>query len=357
MGILDGLMQAPQIGVPSSGIDFSAFTQPQAAPMAPQPPVQPPQSATPQQQTYPGLKRPPPAIGTTINGQTYIGGDPRDAAGSWKQATGDTYLNSLPIDEEKKALIKMMASYDAPASGARGIGSPEVQQLVGMAKLYDPAFDIKQYTVRQNYLHDLNDQKANGTIQALNNAAMHAKSFDDEFQKLDNSNWLPQWANRGLDYIGRSATQTAAGNAAESQTVLGPEISRVAQGGQPTVDEVNRQIGNLDIGARPNIEKGTMSSMASKIGDRMLSMQAQYRRAFGDIAPKEPLMTPQAALAAHQLLQRYAPDYENKLDFGMLTAGGYSPQQATAMQTPAATVPTTPAIDSLLTKYGPKNGR
>jgi hypothetical protein len=339
MGMLDNIGSAPSI---SPAVMGSMGNLPlMLMPSAKQQTQAPQQAPASMQPTYPGLKAAPPTVGATIDGYTYMGGDPRSKDPSvWKPASGDDYLNSLQLPDEKKALIKMMANYEAPASGARGIGSPEVQQLVGIAKKYDPTFDIKGYKVRQDYLHDLNDQKANGTIQALSNAAMHAKSFDDEFGKLGNSNYLPQFVNRGLDYMSPfSATQKAAGAANETSTVLAPEIARVAQGGSPTVDEVNRQVDNLDIGARPNIEAGTMSSMAQKIGDRMLSMQQQYRRAFGNQPPKEPLMTPEAAQATHQLLKKYSPDYENKLDYTLLTAGGFSPDKAKSMTSAPAPSP------------------
>jgi hypothetical protein len=335
MGILDNVGAAPQIGMG----DISMGGMP---PLAAIPPALQSAAAAPvqPQQTYPGLKKPPPPVGATVNGYTYMGGDPRSKDPSvWKPASGDAFLSSLPIDEDKKTLIKMMANYEAPSSGTRGIGSPEVQQLVGLAKQYDPTFDVKNYKVRQDYLHDLNDQKANGTIQALNNAALHAKSFDDEYQKLGNSNWLPQFINRPLDYMGKADTQKAAGAVSATANFLGPEIARVGQGAAPTVDEVNRQMDSLDVGARPNVEQGTMASMAQKIGDRLMSMQAQYRRAFGNQAPKEPLLTPEAALAAHQLLKRYAPDYENKLDFNVLTAGGFSPAKAQATINPQNATP------------------
>ncbi len=330
--------------------DMDQASLPNLPPQMPAAPVQ--------GQQFAGLKRPPPPVGTVQNGFKYMGGDPRSQDPSvWAPVTGDEFLGSVPLDEDKKTLIKMMANYEAPASGSRGIGSPEVQQLVSLAKRYDPTFDIKNYKVRQDYLKDLNDGKANGTIQALSNAALHAKAYDDEFQKLGNSDSAPEWFNAakqnaaGIPLIGGmfggSDRLKASGAAKTDATILGPEIARVAQGGSPTVDEVNRQIENLGagswtghgIGVRPSTESGVMSAMAQKIGDRMLSMQAQYRRAFGDTPPKEPLLTPEAALAAHQLLKRYAPDYENKLDFKMLTAGGFSPQQArsmTAQQAPAA---------------------
>lgn len=329
MGALDQVtLPQMQIPDPTAGLNIPSL---------------PVQQASPQQQSapvYPSLKRPPPSVGTTVNGYTYMGGDPRSKDPSvWKPASGDTFLNSLPIDDDKKTLIKMMANYEAPSSGTRGIGSPEVQQLVGIAKQYDPTFDVKNYKVRQDYLHDLNDQKANGNIQALNNAAMHLKSYDDEISKLGNSNYLPQIVNRTLNYMSPySATRRAVGSVNETSSVLAPEIAKVAQGGAPTVEEVRSQSDNLDMGARPDVEAGVGSSMAQKIGDRVLSMQAQYRRAFGNTPPKEPLMTPQAAMATHQLLQKYAPDYEKKLDYTMLTAGGFGPDQAKSIQAPKAKV-------------------
>jgi hypothetical protein len=334
--------QLPQMQAPDVLASLPKIGLPMAAPSAQAQPQPMQQQA---QASYPGLKRPPPAVGAVVNGYVYQGGDPRSKDPSvWKPATGDAFLNSLPIDEDKKTLIKMMANYEAPSTGTRGIGTPEVQQLVGLAKQYDPTFDVKNYTVRQNYLHDLNDLKANGTIQALNNAAMHLKSFDDEFQKLGNSDGAYEWFNslkQGAagtplvgKYFGGSDRLKAVGAAGETAAVLGPEMAKVAQGGAPTVDEVNRQISNLGLGMRPSTEAGVGASMAQKIGDRLLSMQAQYRRAFGDTKPKEPFLTPQAAMATHQLLQKYAPDYEKQLDYTLLTAGGFTPEQARRAQQP-----------------------
>jgi len=378
MGMLDGTGSAPQItpdimapvGQPQLPMPPLPRLQQGAPAQAPQPmPQQLPQQQQDWQQNWRalGLKKPAPAIGTTVEGgHTYLGGDPRDTNNPnvWKQESGDAYLNSLSgLDDEKKTLVKMMASYDAPASGARGIGSPEVQQLVSIAKRYDPSFDIKQYKVRQDYLKTLTEGKANGTIQALSNAALHLKSYDDEFQKLGNWDLLPEWANaakQGLvGSLGGSTTLKASNAAKTDATIAGPEIARVAEGGAPTMDASNRQLENLGaggnwftnilgsgIGLRPSSEAGTVSAMAQKVGDRLLTMQAQQRRAFGDKPPtNEPLITPEAADALHQLLTRYAPDYEKKLDYRMLTAGGYSPPQARSIQSQGQ--PQRPSIDNL----------
>lgn len=349
MGMLGnmGMDQVPQI-TPDIMASMGG-----AAPQLPQlPPQMPAAPMQAQQQPFAGLKRPPPPVGTVQNGFKYMGGDPRSQDPSvWAPVTGDEFLGSVPLDEDKKTLIKMMANYEAPASGNRGIGSPEVQQLVSLAKRYDPTFDIKNYKVRQDYLKDLNGMKANGTIQSLSNAAMHLKSYDDEFQKLGNSDWAPEWFNSAKQrsaalpliggLFGGSDRLKAASAAKTDATIAAPEIARVSMGGSPNEHEIMDQRNNLgagswmdhSIGIGPSDEAGTMSAMAQKIGDRMLSMQAQYRRAFGNHAPKEPLITPEAATAVHQLLKRYSPDYESKLDYTMLTAGGFSPQQAKGMAT------------------------
>ena len=50
----------------------------------------------------------PPQVGETIEGHTYTGGDPGDPK-SWKPASGDDFLNSLPVDDTTKALVRSRA--------------------------------------------------------------------------------------------------------------------------------------------------------------------------------------------------------------------------------------------------------
>jgi hypothetical protein len=348
MGLFDNVGQAPQI-TPDVMASLGS------APMAANAPLPVPAPQAPQQPVYPGLKKPPPAIGTTINGFTYQGGDPRSKDASvWAPATGDTFLNSLPISEDKKDLIKMMTAYEAPASGNRGVGTPEVQQLVGFAKRYDPSFDIKNYKIRQDYLHDLIDSKTNITVQALGNAAKHLSSFDSEFQKLGNSDSMPEFLNAaaqgaaGLPFVGKyfggSDRLKAAGAAKTDATIAGPEIARVAVGGQPNEPEINQQLSNLGanswidhgIGLKPSTEAGTIAAMAEKIGDRALTLQQQQQRAFGNSPVKTPLMAPEQADEIHKMMTKYSPGYDKKLNYGLLT-GGYDPRQG--KQTSAHALP------------------
>jgi hypothetical protein len=74
MGLLDNIGSAPQItpDIMAVASDDGRCRSSVAATSAVAPAGRP--SA---QQSYPGLKRPPPPVGTVQNGYKYMGGDPR----------------------------------------------------------------------------------------------------------------------------------------------------------------------------------------------------------------------------------------------------------------------------------------
>jgi len=196
------LDQAPQITAPQLSPDLLAMLARNTAA----------QPAAAQDQQYPGLRRPAPAIGTTINGYTYMGGDPRNQTDPsiWKPAQGDVFLDSLPLDDDKKTIVKAIANYDLPAGPQRGgLGTPQVQQLLGIVKQYDPSFDLKNYSPIQKTRLGIPDSRFNQT--ALDGA------MDQAVQLQSAPTLPPQWqlphlpANGALPYgpIGLAAQLSA----------------------------------------------------------------------------------------------------------------------------------------------------
>lgn len=306
-----------------------------------------------------GGKPPLPKPGDMFNGHQFLGGDPR-AQTAWKPLSGQDYLNSMPLDPEKKTLIQAIANYDLPpGSGRGGIGSPEVQQLLGYVKTYDPTFDAKNYKARQDMINDINDKQngLGGQISNLTNAALHARDMAHAYDRLGNSDALPpetqEWLKaahgRLLSMLpeilggapnGKNPILSALGAASTASNFLAPEAARIGMGATPNEAEINNNQTNLAIGAGPSAQAGTLGDIASKIGQRLLTIQDRYKRAFGNTPPKVPLINPDAARAVNELLTRYGRPEADQIDFNTLTAGGFNPKAAQGvMETPPTNLP------------------
>jgi hypothetical protein len=328
MGILDGVMAPPAITAPDITV-----------PSEPAPLEQSAQAAAPR----PDRKGAKYVKGDKVNGFELAGDNWKDKS-QWKPVTGEDFLGSFPsLDPDKISIVKAIANYELPPGSQRGgLGSPEVQQLLALAKRYDPTFDAKKYKVRQDFLTDLSKGETAKQIQALNNGSLHARDMLAAYDKLGNWN-APDWINMvkqyGQGYLGAVTGDPkklqAIGAAKQAAEALAPEAARVYMGSSPNEAEISGQRHGLDVTKAPAYEEGNLADMASKFAQRLLTIQYRYHNAFGkDKMPEQPLIMPESAQALHEILTRYKVKDADKLDWNTLTAGGFSPQQIRSMQGP-----------------------
>lgn len=306
MGILDNAYPAnlPTIQAPRLTPDLQALAASGGGGSLPVPPLNLPQvgaqaPALPQasqpQQSFPGLKRPPPPVGTTINGLTYMGGDPRSTDPSvWKPAAGDTFLNSLPIDDNKKTIIKQIANYELPAGSGRGglPSSPEVQQLVGFAKQYDPNFDASDYATRQGVKLDFAKGKYSQTINALNTAIDHASLLAADGTSLNNSsvpayNWLK---NTYQDATG----DPRQGNFSQVARYLGGEVTKATTGGQGGEQDRQAATGDYRLNGSPEQQKQALAQTVNVLKSKLDELDATYKKGMGPQHNITDLLSPSA---------------------------------------------------------------
>ena len=285
-------------------------------------------------------RRPPPKVGDIVNGFKYMGGDYRTQDPNvWVQQHGDDYLNSLPLDPDKMALVRSVANYEAPPGAGRGgLGSPEIQQILGFAKLYDPSFDTKSYPLRYNYMQDLNQKGGAQRIASLSNAAFHMRDLANIYDKMGNYN-LPKPVNyvtRNLGAIaggvfGKGRSYDLMGAADQGATALGPEAARVYKGDMPNKEEIEQQMENLGKYNALSYQHGNFGDMAEKFAQRLLTNAQSYQRAFGDIKPKVPLVHKDAAKALFEMLQyntaRQTPAEIEDMSRKILELGQWSPAE------------------------------
>ncbi len=279
-----GLSRRVPLGDPDSGLSPASTAQPNIA----------------------GLKRPPPKIGTTVNGYTYMGGDPRSQDPSvWRPATGDTFLNSLPLDDQKKTLVKAIANYDLPPGTQRGsIGSPEVQQLLALAKQYDPTFSASDYAVRQGIRQDFSKGQYSKTVTALNTAIDHARGLAEQSTELGNGsnpaiNWLRNTYRENISGDPRPGkfTQTA-------QLEAG-ELVKAISGSQGGEEDRRQQEANFRRDGSPAQQRASVTNAVQLLKSKLDELNDTYQRGMGPKHNVFELLSPSARKSWEFLSKNY----------------------------------------------------
>lgn len=333
MGILDNIGAAPTVGMPPiMPIDPGAQAQTVQAP-----------APAPQQPVYPGLKKPPPPVGTTVNGYTYLGGDPRSKDPSvWKQASGDDFLNSLPVDDTKKTIVKSIANYELPPGSARGgLGSPEVQQLLGLAKQYDPTFDAKNYQAVQKARTEISnpDSRFNLTKTALNTAIDHARGLAQDVDSLHN--FQSPLFNAPINYVEQHVFgDPRQGNFNQNAQLLAGETVKAATGSSTGGGEGDRtqQNANYPLNGSPIQQNQAIGKTVDLLKSKLDEMTATLKQARTPNSNALDLLSPSARNSWQTLSSRYG-------------AGGTS-QDRPGGQTTAAAQPNIQAIVDELRRRG-----
>ncbi|HEY2011379.1 MAG TPA: hypothetical protein VGH23_20490 [Rhizomicrobium sp.] len=325
-----GVGQLPQIGQPQAQAAPAMQQQPQAQPNP--------------QQPYPGLKKPPPRVGATVNGYTYLGGDPRSQSPDvWRPATGDAFLSSLPLDDTSKTLVKSIANYELPPGSQRGgLGSPEVQQLLGLAKRYDPTFNAQNYSAVQKARTEVAnpDSKFNLTKTALNTAIDHAAGLAEASDALNNGQ--SPLVNGAVNWVESNVLgDPRVGNFNQRAQLLSGEAVKAATGGQGGGEgDRQMQLSNYPVnGSRTQQQQGigtTVDLLKSKLDE----MTNTLRQAGNPHANALDLLSPSARQSWQTLSQRYGVSGP---------AGGQSRQAAPA---PAASGIPSAAVQLLRSNPG-----
>jgi hypothetical protein len=264
------------------------------------------------QQLYPGLRKPPPAVGTTVNGYTYLGGDPRSKDPAvWKPATGDTFLNSLPMDDTNKTLIKSIANYELPPGSQRGgLGSPEVQQLLGLAKRYDPTFNAQNYSAVQKARVEVAnpDSKFNLTKTALNTAIDHAAGLAQASDALNNSQ--SPVVNGAVNWFEQNVMgDPRANNFNQRAQLLSGETVKAATGGQGGGEgDRQMQLSNYPVNGSPQQQQQGVATTVGLLKSKLDEMTNTLRQAGNPHANALDLLSPTSRQSWQMLSKRYGVD-------------------------------------------------
>lgn len=306
MGLFGGMPlpdNFPSVQAPALPPDLQNLMAPQTVqrPIAPQPTAPP--------QPMAGLKRPPPKVGTTVNGYTYLGGDPRSQDPSvWHPASGDTFLNSLPLDDQKKTLVKAIANYELPPGSARGgLGSPEVQQLLAFAKQYDPNFSAPDYTVRQGVRKAFSDGQYSKTVTALNTAIDHARTLAEEGKSLNN--YGSPLLNAPINFIQQHVMgDTRQGKFEQTARNLGGEVVKAVTGGEGALDDRIKAAEDYSLNGSPQQQTGALENTVDLLKSKLDELNATYKRGMGPQHDVLELLSPSARKSWQVLSTQFGPN-------------------------------------------------
>ena len=257
---------------------------------------------------YPGLKKAPPAIGTIVDGTEYRGGDPRSLDKNvWAPVVGDKFLESLKLPEDKKVLVKAIANYEiAPGSQRGGLGSPEVQQLLSLAKRYDPTWTGYNYAQRQQARKDFLGGGIYGrTKVALNTALGHAQHLSEASDELDNTR-IPAWnwlKNTVSPLVGDDNRQGVFHQIARN---LGNETVKAVTGGEGALEDRRKAEEDYNVNGGRNQQGGAILTTMDLLKPKLDELENAYRLAYGAKAgEKFSFLSPQARQSWTDLQEKY----------------------------------------------------
>jgi hypothetical protein len=302
MDVQLGTLPLPKFAGPSVSLDLPRIDPSQ--PSLPSP-AGLPRMDGPSKPAQAGSKKAP-EIGTTINGYTYMGGDPRSEDPSvWRPATGDTFLNSLPIDANKKAIVKAIANYDLPPGSQRGgLGSPEVQQLLGLAKQYDPDFSASDYSNRQQTRQAFLKGDYSKSITALSTAIDHARALADAGARLNNSG-SPMW-----NMVANAFDQYAMGDPRQSNykqiaQMEAGEVVKAVTGGNGTLEDRKDAVSNYPLNGSPAQQREAIATTVGLLKSKLDELNGTYQRGMGRQHSVMDLLSPSARRSWEALTKQY----------------------------------------------------
>lgn len=214
-------------------------------------------------------------------------------SGAVDKASQQQFLSSLPggTTGAMGTAIQGLTSYtiDPNTFSSRipaGQTQSQRQQLVTMAKQFDPSFDEKQYSVRAKYQKDLASNTSGtvgGAINSANKAVNHLTAF------VDSMSQLPSATLSSVNYLLRnsiyqlSPTERQTIKTAQTEGVgVADELAKFFKGtGASDVKSVEDWKSQLSTNGTPSDIKGLTQGAITLLSGQLETLSEQYQRTMG----------------------------------------------------------------------------
>jgi hypothetical protein len=243
-------------------------------------------------------------LGETIQGHTYMGGNPNDQS-NWVNVdelaasgkSGDEFLGL--IKDKHPALIpqlKMLSEGRLAVPQARAATDPYWQSMMKLGALYDPSLDQVDYSKRQATAKDFAAGASSQNIRNLNQAIGHLKGLVNTFGSVAGHQGLlglGHVINQGENWFEKMNGDPGITDYNAHRTALASELAAVFKGkGASSETEVSKFYDMLD----PNMSTAQKTSVAravvNMLNSRIDELGQQYNQGMGTTKEGIELLNP-----------------------------------------------------------------
>lgn len=230
--------------------------------------------------------------GVVVNGHVFKGGDKADEA-NWEMLTGDTYLSTIPQNEQ--LAIKQMVQGRMPFPGTRSLTTPYWQQKLQEAQQYDPNFDASVWDSRVKTARDYAPGgKVGQTLQSGSTAINHLGHLNSQ---------IPDVAGNDLPIIGKyineavnafNAPQGKLNPYMDTQGHLAEETTKFYRGTGGAESDVKRNMDNLSPDLSTAAKQNGVQNTVSLIYGKLKPLADSYNQQMGTSFPPSHFLPPDA---------------------------------------------------------------
>lgn len=234
------------------------------------------------------------------------------------------------VDPHTQAIIKQLVDYKYALPTGIALRTPEWQNIIGLAAQYDPSFDASQYSQRQRLQSDFKSGRAATNIRNLNTVTQHLDQLEEDWQKLNNTNFLPGVMNPLENTVGKTVSadiQNRYNNVRRDQQAVASEMMRLWREVGANSEEVEKWASTMSPDLSPEAQKGAIQGAYRLIAGRLSALRGQYETGMGRPADFH-IMTPETAsrYKAHGIdVRDLAPNATYGSSAPSQTSGGRPP--------------------------------
>lgn len=211
-------------------------------------------------------------------------------------AGGEEALKNLP--PETAQLVRKIANYEMDLSKVTSLRGGQRERIASLVAMYDPTFDMTQYSARHALRRDFTSGKGAFNIRSINTAVKHLESLSKAAKQLDNSR-IQLW-NRVANYAGTQTGDPRVTNFKSAANAVESEMASVFKGMGATDQEIKAWRENLNEAQSPEQLQGAIATMIELMGGRLSAMDSQWTANMGK--PKDfRILSPESERILKQL--------------------------------------------------------
>ena len=214
--------------------------------------------------------------------------------GATMNAQGDVNYQFAPavdpesvgeLSDNQKIIANAIARYDQhPMQSLSRFHQPDREKIMAYVQTVNPAYDQKEFPVRQASRRDFTSGKAAGEIKSVNTLIHHFDGVLNAQAKLNNTG-IPI-LNQPINYLRKEVGGNPDITAFDTNAnAVAEEMAKLLKGGLATKSEIDTWKAQLDRNLAPDQLKGNIAAMMRLMAGRIEALHNQWQSAYD--APKD----------------------------------------------------------------------